>query len=188
MTSFERKWKGLLAAAASAASQASRNPGGPLLTADSTTAEVEAWLQWNDPNGSHLPAMAEAEGFEPYADEDAWEALGQMIIDSASPAWRAEYFKAVEEAMIAEREEADRIAAERVDARLRELATQVRRYASRDGVIFGLPSVLSEICRLLGFKNPCRDGKVYLTPTKIQRLGLPLTAGTPPDERGGLAR
>ena len=54
--------------------------------------------------------MAEAEGFEPYTDEDAWEALGIAIFDNATPAWRAEYEKAVEAAMIAERAEADRIA------------------------------------------------------------------------------
>lgn len=66
------------------------------------------------------------------------------------------------------------------DARLHELAARVRRYANAPGVVFGLPSVLSEICRLLGFKNPCRDGKVYLTDPKIQRLGLPLSEGDAP--------
>jgi hypothetical protein len=100
-------WKTLLAEAASAASQASRIPGGPILTAGSATAEIERWLHWNDPNGCHLPQQAEAEGFEPYTDDDAWEALGTAIIDNATPEWRAKYFSAVEGAMIAERTEAE---------------------------------------------------------------------------------
>lgn len=65
-------------------------------------------------------------------------------------------------------------------ARLRELAAQVRRYANAPGVVFGTPSTLAEICRLLGFRNDCRRGRVYLTPTKIQRLGLPLSEGDAP--------
>jgi hypothetical protein len=66
-------------------------------------------------------------------------------------------------------------ARERINVRLRELAQDVRRYADRPCVIFGTPTTLAEICRLLGFKNSCRKGSVYLTPTKIQRLGMPLS-------------
>jgi hypothetical protein len=59
------------------------------------------------------------------------------------------------------------------DERLLELAASVRTYKNMPGVIYGQPSTLSEICRLLGFKNRCERGRVYLTGPKIRRLGLP---------------
>lgn len=44
------------------------------------------------------------------------------------------------------------------------------------GVIAGSPATLSAICAKLGFKNACRDGRVYLTGPKMARIGL---AGRP---------
>lgn len=41
-----------------------------------------------------------------------------------------------------------------------------------DGVIAGPPAVLSRLCAWLGFRNPCTKGRVYLTDTKLRRLGL----------------
>jgi len=102
MTTFERVWKTLLANEASQVSRGSHRPGGPILTADATVAEVEAWLQWNDPNGCHLPEQCEAEGFERYDDDTAWEAAGQMIIDGAAPEWVAEYEKTIAAARVTE--------------------------------------------------------------------------------------
>ena len=67
-----------LAAAATDASRASRYPG-PVLTADSSKAEVEAWLQWCDPNGCHTPRLAEIEGIDPYTETEAWDALASML-------------------------------------------------------------------------------------------------------------
>jgi hypothetical protein len=93
-----REWREETAAKANAAGSASRNPGAPVLSADSTAEQLAAWLQWNDPNGSHTADLAEREGFDPYDVETAWEVLAQAID---------------EEAMIAERAEADRIAAAR---------------------------------------------------------------------------
>lgn len=51
--------------------------------------------------------------------------------------------------------------------RLRGLAALVTR---RGGVIEGAPAHLEEICRMFGFKNPCRDGRVYLTEPKRREL------------------
>jgi hypothetical protein len=39
------------------------------------------------------------------------------------------------------------------------------------GVIAGPPAVLADVCRRLGFKNPCRDGRVYLTAPKMRAIG-----------------
>lgn len=66
----------------------------------------------------------------------------------------------------------------------------VRRYAAAPNSLFAVPSTLSAICRVLGFKNPCRAGHVYITPTKIRYLekhGLaaPLPGNRPCDEAGG---
>ncbi len=57
--------------------------------------------------------------------------------------------------------------------RLHDLAAYVRTYKNMPGVIYGQPSVLSEICRLLGFVNRWERGRVFLTGPKIKRLGLP---------------
>lgn len=50
----------------------------PRLTADSESETIARWLQWCDPNGCHTAELADAEGFEPYDLETAWEALGRM--------------------------------------------------------------------------------------------------------------
>lgn len=72
------------------------------------------------------------------------------------------------------------------DERLRELATQVRRYAGRPNSLFGEPGVLKEICKLFGFKNDCRQGHVYITDTKLARLDLPPATEPLPEKWGGV--
>jgi len=55
---------------------------------------------------------------------------------------------------------------------------------SRDGgVLAGPPTVLSALCRALGFKNACSDGRVYLTAPKIAALGLRSVNGQVPGWR-----
>lgn len=75
------EWKTRLAARASEVSRAARRPG-PIVTVDSSTAVVEGWLQWADPDGAHTPARAEAEGCLPYSEDDAWYAMG-LILENA---------------------------------------------------------------------------------------------------------
>lgn len=70
-----------LADCANRLARASRYSGAPHLTADSSRRDVVAWLQWNDPNGSHTDALARREGCEPYGHDDAWKALRSMIAE-----------------------------------------------------------------------------------------------------------
>lgn len=57
----------------------SRRRGAPWLSATSSATVVAHWLQWNDPNGAHLPTLAQAEGCDPYSADEAWDALAEMI-------------------------------------------------------------------------------------------------------------
>lgn len=57
----------------------SRQRGAPVLSADSSTATLCRWLQWNDPNGSHTPELAKAEDLEPYTNEEAWTVIREML-------------------------------------------------------------------------------------------------------------
>jgi hypothetical protein len=70
-----------LALKANRESFASRRPGAPFLTATSPIGQVEAWLQWNDPNGAHTAEAAERQGADRYQGDEAWEALEQMLAD-----------------------------------------------------------------------------------------------------------
>jgi hypothetical protein len=56
------------------------------------------------------------------------------------------------------------------DDGIRGLLADVRRYSVAPCVLFGSPGALKQICAFLGFRNACSDGKVYITPTKIDRL------------------
>lgn len=50
-------------------------------------------------------------------------------------------------------------------------------------VLAGAPSDLSRVCAALGFTNPCRNGRVYLTAAKMRQLGLGDSVGTDPGWR-----
>lgn len=66
------------AEAANHAATGARDPA-PLLAATSTREAVIRWLEWCDPNGTHGDEDAIAEGFDPYTEEDAWDALARML-------------------------------------------------------------------------------------------------------------
>lgn len=68
-----------LAERANRAADASRVPGAPRLHARSRREAVQAWLQWNDPNGSHTDVAAAMEDAEPYNEAEAWLALADML-------------------------------------------------------------------------------------------------------------
>lgn len=71
-----------LAAAANRASSGSRYArSAPILHADSSREALTRWLQWNDPNGSHLDELALGEDIDPYDLEGAWDALEEMLAD-----------------------------------------------------------------------------------------------------------
>lgn len=71
-----------LATKANKLARTSRNAASaPRLTALSTAEQVASWLQWNDPNGCHTADRAGVEGFDPYTDETAWEALQNVTDD-----------------------------------------------------------------------------------------------------------
>lgn len=78
-------YRGALAMAANLAAEGSTRGGAPVLRADSPRADVVAWLAWNDPNGTHtdeaIAAAPERDGFEPYTEASAWDALASMIDD-----------------------------------------------------------------------------------------------------------
>jgi hypothetical protein len=63
-------------------------------------------------------------------------------------------------------------AASALDPQLQALVAQVTMATDRHNVLLGKPHVLSAICARLGFRNDCRNGRVYLTDTKLQSLGL----------------
>lgn len=44
------------------------------------------------------------------------------------------------------------------------------------GILHGAPGTLSAICSRFGFRNPCRDGRVYITQPKVDRLPTVLQA------------
>ncbi len=50
--------------------------------------------------------------------------------------------------------------------------------ARSGGVLAAAPSSLEMICRYLGFRNACKSGRVYLTGSKMARLGLADAVGT----------
>ncbi len=56
------------------------------------------------------------------------------------------------------------------------------------GIIAGAPHVLSAICLSLGFKNPCKRGRVYLTGAKMRHLGLGDAPGTWPNWRAEVGK
>jgi hypothetical protein len=60
----------------------SRRIGAPILSPASARGDVIAWLQWNDPNGSHTDELASHDDIEPYTLERAWQALAEMIEDA----------------------------------------------------------------------------------------------------------
>lgn len=51
----------------------------PRLSADSARCDVVSWLQWCDPNGSHIDDAALADRCEPYTEARAWEAIAAML-------------------------------------------------------------------------------------------------------------
>jgi hypothetical protein len=51
---------------------------GPLICEGSSRVDLTEWLQWCDPNGSHLDRYAIAEGFDPYDLDGAWNAIADM--------------------------------------------------------------------------------------------------------------
>ncbi len=67
----------LVTAEANAQAAASRDArSAPALFPTSSRERVCQWLQWCDPNGSHLDTLAEG---DPYSEADAWEALAAMV-------------------------------------------------------------------------------------------------------------
>jgi len=52
------------------------------------------------------------------------------------------------------------------------LLAQVEFRAGDTNVIVGPPHVLKALCAVLGFKNDCRDGRVYVTTAKLRWLGV----------------
>jgi hypothetical protein len=80
----------LAAAAAEVARQSRYASSAPSLSADSTVAEIAAWLQWCDPNGIHLARDERLDGEDERDDAaplvpnyesaaDAWQALAEML-------------------------------------------------------------------------------------------------------------
>jgi hypothetical protein len=51
------------------------------------------------------------------------------------------------------------------------------------GVIAAPPHVLAGICRGLGFRNSCADGRLFLTATKMAAIGLGAAPGEMPSWR-----
>lgn len=61
--------------------------GAPRLALDSPREVICEWLQWCDPNGSHVDSVARENGDEPYCLDGAWEALVSMV-DGNCGGWR----------------------------------------------------------------------------------------------------
>lgn len=76
-----RRTRADIADAANRGAAQSRYRGAPPLQWNSSRETVTRWLQWNDPNGAHTDALAEAEDIDPYDLDSAWEALEQMVQD-----------------------------------------------------------------------------------------------------------
>lgn len=74
-----RAWRDRVAREANAQAASSNARGAPTLSRASSRESVCAWLQWCDPNGSHIDALARREGGDPYSTVDAWEALATMV-------------------------------------------------------------------------------------------------------------
>jgi hypothetical protein len=70
-----------IAARANAEAKLCRYGGAPTLSADSPRESVVAWLQWNDPNGSHDDYLAEKDGCDLYDIDRAWDTLSAMLTD-----------------------------------------------------------------------------------------------------------
>lgn len=68
-----------LASEANGMARQSRTGGAPALNKASTRETIVRWLQWNDPNGTHLDDLAEQEQLEPYTLDEAWDALLLMV-------------------------------------------------------------------------------------------------------------
>jgi hypothetical protein len=68
-----------LAVAANEAARRARYGGAPILTSLSSRETICRWLQWCDPNGSHLDDLAEVDGADPYDLDGAWDALAAML-------------------------------------------------------------------------------------------------------------
>lgn len=51
----------------------------PWLREFSSRERVCAWMQWSDHNGCHTDELAIAEDFDPYTEDEAWEALDAML-------------------------------------------------------------------------------------------------------------
>jgi hypothetical protein len=62
--------------------KASRRPGAPTLSAESSRETLLAWLQWCDPNGCHVDELATADGFEPMTIDEAWEQVTTLLEDA----------------------------------------------------------------------------------------------------------
>lgn len=72
-----------LAARANELARLSRYAGSaPVLSSQSAREIVCAWLQWNDPNGSHTDDRARADDIDPYTYDTAWEALQTTLEES----------------------------------------------------------------------------------------------------------
>jgi len=39
-------------------------------------------LQWADPNGTHIDALAKQQDYDPYTLDGAWQAIADMLTDS----------------------------------------------------------------------------------------------------------
>lgn len=59
--------------------RSSRDGGAPVLSEASDLVDLCAWLQWNDPNGSHTAALAQADDIEPHDLASAWGAIAEQV-------------------------------------------------------------------------------------------------------------
>lgn len=75
--------RGNLAAWANDAGKRSRNGSAPVLSANSSRADLVAWWKWNDGNGDF-------DSEEDFAAEDAWDAIQQLVDDDAPAPSRAQ--------------------------------------------------------------------------------------------------
>lgn len=74
--------RGQIAAMANECAKGSRNGPAPQLTATSNRETVLAWLQWNDPNGSHTDERAAGDDLDPYTEAEAWDTLAGVVMDN----------------------------------------------------------------------------------------------------------